>query len=87
MIIRSREDLVLFIRHMVRDLETNKESWQNATLQGFQCSIDFTPFKEGVCPVKLPLKTLGEGEHTFEVRAVDTDERIEEQSAVHIWKQ
>jgi hypothetical protein len=58
----------------------------NATLKSFQCSIDFSPFKECSSPVKLSLKELGEGEHTFEVRATDTDGNVEEQPAVHIWQ-
>lgn len=33
--IRSREDFVLFVNALSQDLHSNKESWENATLERF----------------------------------------------------
>jgi hypothetical protein len=37
--IQTREDLVVFIHHLVRDLRTRPERWENASLDAYLAAI------------------------------------------------
>ncbi|MGH8071837.1 MAG: DUF7660 family protein [Candidatus Entotheonellia bacterium] len=37
--IQTREDLVLFVHHLIRDLRTSPEQWENTSLEAYLAAI------------------------------------------------